>query len=93
MAGMFGSTGFEIRKRISLSDEDFRFVQEIGQMVEEARGNVVFGGGLQVFPEADQELGRGSLENLASVSAVKSAHLSLRMLVYVRYRSMGGSGN
>ena len=42
---------------------------------------------------AEQELDRGSLRNLASVSAVKYAHLVLRILVYLRYGSVGGSGN
>ena len=44
-------------------------------VADEARGNVVFGGDLQAFPEADlgdeHELGRGSLRSFASVFAAK----------------------
>ena len=45
-----------------------------------------------VSPTEQDERG-GSLENLSSVSVLKSSHLALQMLVYVQYGSMGSSGN
>ena len=66
-------------------------------VADETRGNVVLGGvcriSLNLTSPTELEIWRGSLRTLASVSAEMSAHLNLWMLMYLRYGSVGGSGN
>ena len=90
MEEIFGSGGFEIFNGV-LSDRSDRWLRmkPEGKWSLEAICRIF----LNRTTPAEKELWRASLRNLASVSVVKSAHLALRMFVYVRYGSVGRSGN
>ena len=97
MERMFGSVGFEVRNaslsrmRVFASCE--RLVRWL-RMKPEGMWcfDAVWKISLKRTSPEEQELGRCSFRNLASVSAVKSAPLALRILVYLRYGSVGDVG-